>query len=549
MRKFGIYLCYAPEVELEREGLGRHLGEFLKGAYERDDVRFVIACPSWHRAKLSELCKAHGLDPDAMELISPAAPPLLLTALRKYEAYRTRRTPARRRARRGARLRDVVAAAGRDLERRVAGTRTILGAAWWISILFLFLLAGTLVQGAIGGLRALRRLMLRFVGRTLRRTLRAGNRLRRAVLRRDPNQLRESLLARLTATMVKNEAVLLDRLIGARKDIVAWYSPAAFWPSFNTIAAPRLMCVPDVVVSEFPVGFVELDGSNLGKSFDEVEAAIEGCEHFATYSERTKWESLVRHYGARPDSVFVIRHGAVRLDGLIRTDGFANNAAATDTLCRKLLVSALAKDLNQSYGGIRVNKKLRFIFYASQFRPNKNILNLLRAYEFLLRRHFIGHKLILTGMPREPDDIARFINDRNLRSDVLCLRGLTERELAACYYLADLAVNPSLSEGGFPFTFTEAMSVGTPVVMARIQVTEEIVTDPGLQSAMLFDPFDWKDMAARIEFGLHNRDKLLALQQPLFEQLAQRSWRNVVDDYVAVLDRISRREGDIHAPV
>jgi len=52
---------------------------------------------------------------------------------------------------------------------------------------------------------------------------------------------------------------------------------------------------------------------------------------------------------------------------------------------------------------------------------------------------------------------------------------LVEFRIAACYKLADLAVNPSLSEGGFPFTFTEALSVGTPVVMARIPVTEEII--------------------------------------------------------------------------
>jgi glycosyltransferase involved in cell wall biosynthesis len=91
------------------------------------------------------------------------------------------------------------------------------------------------------------------------------------------------------------------------------------------------------------------------------------------------------------------------------------------------------------------------------------------------------------------------------------------------------------------------MSVGTPVVMARIQVTEEVLTDPQLQAAMLFNPYDWKDVASRIEYGLLNRDKLRALEQPFYDQLAQRSWRNVVDDYVAILERISTRKGAIHA--
>jgi glycosyltransferase involved in cell wall biosynthesis len=116
---------------------------------------------------------------------------------------------------------------------------------------------------------------------------------------------------------------------------------------------------------------------------------------------------------------------------------------------------------------------------------------------------------------------------------------LSVQELAACYRVARLAVNPSLSEGGFPFTFTEALSVGTPIVMARIPVTEEIVTDSDLQEKMLFDASDWKDMANRIEWALENRATLLSSQRPLYELLAKRTWRHVVDDHIEILDRVA----------
>jgi glycosyltransferase involved in cell wall biosynthesis len=309
------------------------------------------------------------------------------------------------------------------------------------------------------------------------------------------------------------------------------------------------MCVPDVVLNDFPTGFSVIGGSAVEKSFAKLESAIEHGEYFVTYSERVKWDTLVRRYGADPESVFVIRHGANRLDDLVRVTGFPDNAAATDRLCRRLLATALQKDVHRAYEGVRVSTGIRFIFYASQFRPNKNIISLLRAYDYLLRRRFVGHKLILTGIPIEHDEVSTFIAEKNLQQDVLCLHNLNEQELAACYHLADLAVNPSLSEGGCPFTFTEAMSVGTPVVMARIPVTEEVITDPNLQAAMLFDPFDWRDMAARIEYGLLNRDKLRVLEQPFYEQLARRSWGNVVDDYVAILGRISTRKEALHAGV
>jgi hypothetical protein len=75
--------------------------------------------------------------------------------------------------------------------------------------------------------------------------------------------------------------------------------------------------------------------------------------------------------------------------------------------------------------------------------------------------------------------------------------------------------------------------------MARITVTEEVITDPELQQQMLFDPYDWKEMADKIEWGLNNRCALLAKQKLLFNQLSQRTWRHVVDEYVEILDRIS----------
>jgi glycosyltransferase involved in cell wall biosynthesis len=546
VNKFGIYLCYHPGVDMRTEGLGRHLGEFLKGAYERDDVEFVVACPSWLTANLRQLLESWGLAPDAIDIVAPAAPPLLLTAHKYYATRRARKPGIPRRSRLGARLRQFFLRGEIGIERRVASARTIAGGAYWGAVLFLFLLAAALVHNVLSWPGAVRRFAGRLVRKSFGRMIRVRNRLR---LRTRPETGRpwETLSARLLRTMVENEASLLGRLIEARKDVLAWYSPTAFWPSFHNLAVPRLMCVPDVVLNEFPTGFSVLGGSAVEKDFDKLESAIHHGEYFVTYSERVKWETLVRRYGANPESVFVIRHGANRLDDLIRVTGYPDNAIATSKLCRRLFAMALPKAVHRANEGIRVSADIRFIFYASQFRPNKNIISLLRAYDYLLRRRFVRHKLILTGIPLESGDVSNFIADRNLQHDVLCLHNLSEQELAACYHLADLAVNPSLSEGGCPFTFTEAMSVGTPVVMARIPVTEEVITDPQLQAAMLFDPFDWRDMASRIEYGLLNRDKLHALEQPFYAQLAQRSWRNVVDDYIAVLDHIAARAEPVHA--
>ena len=55
VKTYGIYIAYAPTIDLRGEGLGRYLASFLRGAAERRDVDFVIACPSWAQIMLDEL--------------------------------------------------------------------------------------------------------------------------------------------------------------------------------------------------------------------------------------------------------------------------------------------------------------------------------------------------------------------------------------------------------------------------------------------------------------------------------------------------------------
>jgi glycosyltransferase involved in cell wall biosynthesis len=354
-----------------------------------------------------------------------------------------------------------------------------------------------------------------------------------------PRPQDNTLTRRLYRFMEESESAQIGTEINAREDIRAWYSPTVFWPHFNKIVAPRLTCVPDIVLAEFPVGFSLANDDRFLETFSLVEKAIQGGDRFVTYSHHVKCGTLIERYQISPGAITVIPHGAHRLDSLIRVSGFANAEAASVTRCKRLFHTALNKAIGTPYPERFGDSEVRFIFYASQFRPNKNVLNLLRAFDYLLKRRFVGQKLVLTGNPNSMPDIAAYIRTHGLENDVLCLHGLTDQQLAACYRLADLAVNPSFSEGGCPFTLTEALSVGTPVVMARIAVTEEVVTDPALQRLMLFDPYDWKDMASRIEWALHNRNLLLQQQLVLYEALAKRSWRDVVDEHVALLDQIS----------
>ena len=83
-----------------------------------------------------------------------------------------------------------------------------------------------------------------------------------------------NLILRLNQQMEIEEPKRLLQLINELSVVRAWYCPTAFWPAFNEIAAPKLMCVPDVVQTDFAIGFSEQGGDGLLTGFETVEKAI-----------------------------------------------------------------------------------------------------------------------------------------------------------------------------------------------------------------------------------------------------------------------------------
>lgn len=540
LKHYGIYLAYAPTVDLRNEGLGRYLAAFLKGAAQRSDIHFVLVCPSWSRESLEALFETEAVPQGCVEIVAPEGIPAVLRLYQKWLAYRKR---TRSSSRLGRLLDKLKKTKGRYVDhtlQKIATAESIsslalpllpaVGLALGVVLLTpLWLALGAGVVAALFG----RRLYLRY-GRRLEHLRQCFQKVVR-----QPKD--DGVVVRMYRAMEQYEGQRMQALIDGISDVRAWYCPTAFWPAFNKINAPRLMCVPDVVLADFPVGFAGIGGDRFLQTFEQVESAIQGGSHFVTYSDSVKWDTLVDRYAVAPDNVTVVHHAPNDLSRWVAVRGLDDAEATSKNYCRSLLINAIKRSFNRTYASGFENGDLKFFFYASQLRPNKNVLTLLKAYEHLLHKRLIGHKLIMTGNPVISPEVRRFVTQHHLENDVLFLHGLKPQELAACYKLANLAVNPSLSEGGCPFTFTEALSVDTPVVMARIAVAEEVLTDPELQDMTFFDPYDWRDMAQRIEWAVNHREELLDVQRKTYSELAKRSWTDVVDEHLASLERIAQQ--------
>lgn len=561
MRVYGIFICFSPSADLKSEGLGRHLAEFLKAAQEIHDIKFCIAAPSWLRKQLEILFQDYNISKESFEIIVPKYTPLSLKVYNLIIAFYYFNFASFRRNILGAYLKKCKKlfkgghgdCAENKLRKFAFISITLLLLPVLIPIIILSIILVLIYRlfnkvGAllcqIGGVfcQVLKWFQIDIKNNVITNYLRT----REFLNFRKPKYVSNLMRWCYLIIQSKEESRMVS-LIEKNKQVLAWYCPTLFWPGINKISAPKLVTAPDVVLNEFSIDFAFILG-DIGKQYSNFINTIMGNKYFITYSQNVKYQTLVKEYGVDPDNVFVIHHGASKLNQLISVeqDSTKNKEVLEKSILKQLFKESLKQTQGHSYAEkIYSDSDLKYIFYASQARPHKNILSLLKAYGYLLRKMYIKQKLILTCSKYEIREIENFVQAHNLDNDVLFFNGLTSQQLAACFKLSDLAVNPSLSEGGFPFTFTEALSVGTPIVMARISVTEEIITDDKVREAMLFDPYDWHDMADKILQGLNYPEKLLELQLPLYNKLAKRDWRCVVRDTVNALDKIIEAESNV----
>ncbi|ENE7441728.1 glycosyltransferase [Escherichia coli] len=538
MKKYGIYTCFPPGVDLRHEGLGRYLAAFIKGAENKNNAKFVLLCPSWSRKDLQKLFESENVPLNLVEIHAPKGYPIILKI---YDTI-NKLKETKKKNQQGylnkfiSKLKAIPPALMSHFEKKISRTYTLwdmLPIAVYALILFGLIVLCTPFYIAILSISILlRKSRVTHLFTMFKKVLRRVSKI-------FSNPKNDSLVLNLYDGMIQAETERMHELIKGIKDITAWYSPSAFWEGFTMINAPRLMCVPDVVLTQFPTGFSQVGGERFRYTFNKIISAINKNDFFVTYSNNVKYSTLVDHFNIDEDNIYTVAHAPNRLDQWLEVTGFPDTQASSDFYAQQLMLVALSKQKRSYVQGL--GKDFKFIFYASQARPNKNIITLLKAYNYLLKEKFWGHKLILTCKAERLSSISDFIKENRLEYDVLFLHGLSIQELAALYKRADLAVNPTLSEGGCPFTFTEALSVGTPVIMSRIPVAEEVLTDPALQEMTFFDPLDWKCLADKILWAVDNLDELKTVQMQTYNQLIQRNWEDVVNEHIDALDAIADR--------
>ncbi|MDB5350892.1 MAG: family glycosyltransferase [Planctomycetota bacterium] len=155
----------------------------------------------------------------------------------------------------------------------------------------------------------------------------------------------------------------------------------------------------------------------------------------------------------------------------------------------------------------------RVILFVGRITLQKGVTLLLQAFEEAAKRHPEWHLVIVGDGPERPDLQAQTEADPNLRGRVNWLG--RRDDVPALMKMADLFVLPSIWEG-MPNVVLEAMAARLPVLAARVEGIEELVsTDNEARSGWYFRPGETDDLLAAMaelerfpQFGKNGRARV-----------------------------------------
>lgn len=175
-----------------------------------------------------------------------------------------------------------------------------------------------------------------------------------------------------------------------------------------------------------------------------------------------------------------------------------------------------------------------YLLYTGTIEPRKNLLNLIRAYNELLRTSKHRPMLVLCGGRGWLDEeVFELVAELKLQRMVKFTGYVDDDDLPALYSACEIFVYPSLYEG-FGLPPLEAMACGAPVITSNTSSLPEVVGDAGV----LINPNEVAELAAAMINLLNDTTQRENRSRAGFERSKHFSWERAAHETQAVYDQV-----------
>jgi glycosyltransferase involved in cell wall biosynthesis len=156
---------------------------------------------------------------------------------------------------------------------------------------------------------------------------------------------------------------------------------------------------------------------------------------------------------------------------------------------------------NENYG----KNKYNIVGFVGRLTPEKNVVNLVIAFDNLIRSYKVDAKLFIIGDGILRNKIEEIIERRNLQDYVKIVGWVPREKLLSYYHLFKILVLPSYSEG-LPYVVLEAMACGVPVLTSSVGSLPYIVKE-GI-TGFLLEPPSASSIAKKLAIIIQDEEKL-----------------------------------------
>lgn len=185
----------------------------------------------------------------------------------------------------------------------------------------------------------------------------------------------------------------------------------------------------------------------------------------------------------------------------------------------------------------------KYIFYASQNRPNKNLIVLLKAIHHLQQQN-ISIKLVTTGTVCAVPVCKDFADSTEIKKLIREIGSVSEEDLYSLYVHSSAVVVPTIIEGyGMSGQALEALSVkNIPVIHGKSLGMEESLASAGLsyESADLnwFELDDYHDLANKIVDIMKDPASHIKKQKHILGHYTAITWEDTAKRYLSLFNSL-----------